>query len=138
MEDERAELIRILNEALSAEYGTLFLLPRHMAQVGDEETKRQLGLIAEVELEHAEKNARLIHQLGGEPTGDLPNLKPRRGLKEILEAHLQGEREAIAIYEQAAAICRDPEMRKLLEEMKRDEEGHQRLLERTLARLEVP
>jgi len=133
--DDRAELIEILNRALSAEYGTLFVLPRHMAQVTDEEIKRQLHLIADVELEHAEKNARLIYQLGGEPTGDLPNLQVRTGLREILEAHREGEREAIAIYEQAAAKCRDPKMRKVLEEMKRDEEGHQRLLQRTLDQL---
>jgi len=132
---EDAELIRILNEALSAEYGTLFLLPRHMAQVRDEETRRQLHLIAEVELEHAEKTAQMIVALGGVPKGDLPNLKPRSGVREILEAHLEGEREAIATYERAAAACRDPETRKALEEMKTDEEGHQRLLERALARL---
>jgi len=125
--DDRAELIEILNRALSAEYGTLFVLPRHLAQVTDEEIKRQLRLIADVELEHAEKNARLIYQL--------PNLQVRTGLREILTAHLEGEREAIAIYEEAAAKCRDPEMRKVLEEMKRDEEGHQRLLQRTLDQL---
>jgi bacterioferritin (cytochrome b1) len=133
--EEKAELLRILNEALSAEYGTLFVLPHHMAQVKDEETKRQLHLIADVELEHAEKTAQMIYSLGGTPTGDLPNLKPRSGLKEILQAHLDGEKEAIALYERAVAACEDAEMREMLEEMRREEEGHQRLLERTLARL---
>jgi bacterioferritin len=132
---ENAELIRILNQALSAEYGTLFLLPRHMAAVPDEETRRQLRLIADVELEHAEKTAQMIVALGGEPTGDLPNLQPRSGVREILEAHVQGEREAIATYQQAIAACSDPELRKQLEGLKTDEEGHQRLLERALARL---
>ena len=134
MANEHAELIRILNEALSAEYGTLFLLPRHMAEIQDEETRRQLKLIGDVELEHAQKTAQMIVSLGGEPTGDLPNLQPRKGLKEILEAHLQGEREAIATYDRAIAACRDPNMRKQIEDLKRDEEGHQRLIERTLAR----
>jgi bacterioferritin (cytochrome b1) len=135
MSDQQAELIRLLNEALSAEYGTLFLLPQHMAELDDEEMKRQLRLIAEVELEHAEKTAQMIRRLGGHPTGDLPQLKPRSGVQEILESHLAGEREAIAVYERAAALCHDPEMRKQLEELKRDEEGHQRLLERSLSRL---
>jgi len=135
MAHEHAELIRILNEALSAEYGTLFLLPRHMAEIQDEETRRQLRLIAEVELEHAEKTAQMIVALGGEPTGDVPSLRPRKDMKEILEAHLQGEREAIAIYGRALAACRDPQMRKQIEDLKHDEEGHQRLIERTLARV---
>lgn len=135
MANENAELIRILNEALSAEYGTLFVLPRHMAEIQDEETKRQLKLIAEVELEHAEKTAQMIVSLGGAPTGDLPNLQARKGVREILEAHLQGEKEAIATYRQAVALCKDPAMREELQGLQRDEEGHQRLIERALARL---
>jgi rubrerythrin len=133
--EKKAELLRLLNAALSAEYGTLFVLPQHMAQVQDEELKRQLHLIADVELEHAEKSAQMIYRLGGVPKGDLPNLRPRSGLREILEAHLEGEREAIALYERAIARADDPEIRKTLEGMKREEEGHQRLLERALARL---
>ncbi len=135
MANDNAELIRILNQALSAEYGTLYLLPRHIAEIQDEELKRQLHLIGEVELEHAEKTAQMIISLGGEPTGDLLNLRPRRNLKEILETHLQGEREAIDIYGRALAVCGDPAMRKQLEAIKMDEEGHQRLIQRTLDRV---
>jgi len=133
--NENAELIEVLNQALSAEYGTLFVLPRHMAEIADEETKRQLKLIAEVELEHAEKTAQMIVSLGGVPKGDLPNLQVRSGVKAILEAHLQGEKEAIVTYRRAVALCKDPAMREQLEGLQRDEEGHQRLIERTLARL---
>jgi rubrerythrin len=133
--EQKDDLIRALNVALGAEYGALWLLPQHMAQVEDEELKRQLGLIADVELEHAEKTARLIYALGGEPNADLPQLKPRKGVKEILEAHVQAERDAIAIYTNALRLANDPEMRKTLEELRTDEEGHQRLLERALARL---
>lgn len=135
MADRRDDLLKALNEAMAAEYGTLWLLPQHMAQVEDEELKRQLKLIADMELEHAEKSARMIYRLGGRPNADLPNLRPRSGVKEILEAHVEGEREAIAIYGRAIAAADDADMRKMLEEMRRDEEGHQRLLERALARL---
>lgn len=135
MSENRTELLSILNEALSAEYGALWLLPQHMAQVQDEELKRQLRLIADVELEHAEKTARLIYSLGGVPKGDLPSLRPRTNLREILEAHVQGERESIALYKRAAEAAGDPELRREIEAMQRDEEGHQRLLERSLSRL---
>ena len=135
MAEKHKELLEVLNQALGAEYGTLWLLPQHMAQVEDEELKRQLKLIADVELEHAEKSARMIYELGGVPNADLPRLKPRSGVKEILEAHVEGERAAIALYSRALEVAEDAEMRKLLEEMRRDEEGHQRLLERALARL---
>jgi rubrerythrin len=135
MPDAREALIKALNIALGAEYGALWLLPQHMAQVQDEELKRQLKLIADVELEHAEKTARMIYQLGGEPNADLPQLRVRRSAKEIIEAHIQAEREAISIYGQALQHATDPDMRKLLDELKSEEEGHQRLLERALTRL---
>jgi rubrerythrin len=106
-----------------------------MAQLQDEELRRELKLIADVELEHAEKSAQMIYALGGEPKADLPQLRPRRGVREILEAHLQGEREAIALYTRALELTDDPKIRSALEAMRRDEEGHQRLLERSLGRL---
>jgi rubrerythrin len=130
-----AELIGLLNEAISAEYGALFLLPQHIAQLRDEETKRQLRLIQEIELEHAEKTAQMIYQLGAEPKADLPQLKARSGVREILQAHVEGERQAIEIYRRAEAACQDPEMRKALAEMRGDEEGHLRLLARLLGRV---
>ncbi len=133
--ERQTQLIRILNEAMSAEYGALWLLPQHMAQLKDEELRRELKLIADVELEHAEKSAQMIYALGGEPKADLPQLRPRRGVREILEAHLQGEREAIALYTRAIEFTDDPKIRRTLEAMRRDEEGHQRLLERSLGRL---
>jgi rubrerythrin len=131
----RDELLRVLNKALGAEYGALWLLPQHMAQIEDEELKRQLKLIADVELEHAEKTAHMIYSLGGTPNADLPQLRPRSSVKEILEVHVEGERQSIAHFEEAARLADEPQVRKLCDEMKADEEGHQRLLERALARL---
>lgn len=133
--DTKTELLGALNDALGAEYGALWLLPQHMAQLEDEELRRQLKLIADVELEHAEKSAQMIYALGGEPNADLPQLRPRSGVREILEAHLEGEKEAIALYTRVLELTDDPKLRKMLENMRRDEEGHQRLLQRALSRL---
>lgn len=135
MGQDTGKLIQVLNKALGAEYGALWLLPQHMAQVRDEELQRQLRLIADVELEHAEKSAQMIYALGGEPNADLPQLQVRKGVKEILEAHIEGEKEAIALWAQAANATDDPKMKKAFEDMRRDEEGHQRLLERALQRV---
>ena len=92
MEKNREELLKLMNQSISAEYGALFLLPQHIAQVKDEDLKRQLRGIMEMELEHAEKTARIIFRLGGQPVADIPNFKPRKNLKEILDVHLEGER----------------------------------------------
>jgi rubrerythrin len=106
-----------------------------MAQLEDEELRRQLKLIADMELEHAEKSAQMIYALGGEPNADLPQLRPRSGVREILETHLEGEKEAIALYTRLLELTDDPKLRKMIEDMRRDEEGHQRLLQRALSRL---
>ena len=135
MPDARTELIKTLNEAISLEYGALFLLPQHIAQVTEEETKRQLRLIMEMELEHAEKTAQMIYALGAEPKADLPQLQVRSSLREILEAHIAGERAAIDVYTRAAAQADRAEMRGKLDELRKEEEGHLRLLQRTLERV---
>lgn len=135
MDKGTAELVAVLNEAISAEYGALFLLPQHIAQVEDEETRRQLKLIEEMELEHAEKTARLIYQLGSEPKADLPLLRPSIGLKAIIETQIQAEHQAIAIYGRAERLAQDPEAKQLLASLRGDEEGHLRLLERIRERI---
>jgi len=132
---QNEELIGVLNEAISLEYGALFLLPQHIAQVKDEETKRQLRLIQDIELEHAEKTAQMIYQLGSEPKADLPQLRPRSDLREILEAHIEGEKKAIDVYTRAEAHAADPATKKALSDLRREEEGHLRVLQRTLARV---
>jgi rubrerythrin len=132
---QHEELIRVLNEAISLEYGALFLLPQHIAQVKDEELKRQLRLIQDMELEHAEKTAQMIYQLGSEPKADLPQLRPRSNVREILEAHVAGEKQAIDVYTRAEARATEPGMKKMLSELRSEEEGHLRLLERALGRV---
>jgi bacterioferritin (cytochrome b1) len=135
MDQNRAELIKILNESISAEYGALFVLPRHIAIVKDAELKQQLREIAQMELEHAEKTAQIINALGGEPTVDFPNLRLGSNTREILEIHLKGERQAIDIYTRAAAKCSEPNWREVLLELKTEEEAHQRTIEAALARV---
>jgi rubrerythrin len=132
----KEELVRILKKAMSMEYGALFMLPRYIASIDNEEIKRELRLIADMELEHAEKTTQLVIALGGEPNYDMPNLKPASGLRAILEISSQAECEAIAIYEKAAAACPEGEMRKTLERLRADEQGHLRLLERLLKQIE--
>jgi rubrerythrin len=129
------DLIRVLNEAISLEYGALFLLPQHIAQVKDEELKRQLRLIQDMELEHAEKTAQMIYQLGSEPKADLPQLRPRSSIREILEAHVEGENKAIDVYTRAEASATEPGMKNMLSDLRREEEGHLRLLQRALERV---
>ena len=135
MDNETMELIAVLNKSLSYEYGALFMLPQHLAHISDPELKSKLRGIMEMELEHAEKTARLIFALGGKPNADLPNFTLRTTVKEILEAQLAGERQAIEIYDQAARLSKVPEHRKMLLDLMAEEEHHQEIVLTELAKL---
>ena len=74
----------------------------------------------------------MIYQLGSEPKADLPQLKPRSSVREILEAHVDGEKKAVDVYTRAEASATELEMRKMLSDLRREEEGYLRLLERAL------
>jgi len=137
MADTREDLVRLLNRAMSMEYGGLFLLPNYIAQVQDEELKRELRLIVDVELEHAEKTAQLIYALGGTPNADLPQVRPRSGAREIVEAQIEAEKAAVEIYTRGAAFAPEANVREVLGEIGREEEGHLALLQRSLARLDA-
>jgi rubrerythrin len=129
------DLIAILNRAMSMEYGALFLLSQHIGRVQDENTKRLLRQVEEMELAHAEKTAGLIFSLGGVPNADLPQLRPRATLREILEVHIEGEVRAIDLYTRAAQAAGDPATRNLLDELRREEEEHLRMFRAALERV---
>jgi rubrerythrin len=99
------------------------------------ETKRQLKLIGDVALEHAEKTAQMIYKLGGTPSADLLQCRPRSGLREILEAHIEGEKASIDVYARTAGKAESKEIREMLDQMRQEEEGHLRLLQRVLERV---
>jgi bacterioferritin len=85
------------------------------------------------EMHHADKFVDRILFLDGLP--NLQNLNPLRigeTLREVLEADLQGEYEARALYSEAREVCRvaaDYVSMALFEELLKDEEGHIDFLE---------
>jgi len=135
MNQEKMELVSVLNRSLSAEYGALFLLPQHLASIKNTDLQGKLREIMEMELEHAEKTARIILSLGAKPVADFPQLRPRTGVREILEVHLEGERHAIELYTLAASKCQDPKLKEMLLQLKAEEESHQKTIELELARV---
>jgi rubrerythrin len=53
----------------------------------------------------------------------------------IFKDAVQREREAQSIYQHAAALCQDEELKKLLEGFRRDESRHERMLVQRYNRL---
>ena len=88
------------------------------------------------EMQHADKLADRIIFLDGFPNMQQFNpLKIGQNIKEVLEADLEGEYDARALYTEAREVCRvaaDYVSMKLFEDLLADEEGHINFLETQL------
>jgi bacterioferritin len=88
------------------------------------------------EMQHADKLVERIIFLDGFPNMQQLNpLKIGQNVKEVLEADLEGEYDARALYTEAREVCRvaaDYVSMKLFEDLLGDEEGHINFLETQL------
>jgi bacterioferritin len=88
------------------------------------------------EMQHADKLVERIIFLDGFPNMQQLNpLKIGQNVKEVLEADLEGEYDARALYTEAREVCRvaaDYVSMKLFEDLLADEEGHINFLETQL------
>jgi len=92
------------------------------------------------EMEHADKIIERIIFLGGHPNlQTLGSLRIGQNVKEVLEADLAGEHEAIDSYRESRDVCeaeRDYVSKNIFESLLTDEEGHVDFLETQLELLE--
>jgi bacterioferritin len=134
---DRGKVLQLLNEALATElvcvlrYRHDYFMARGLkAKVAAAELLEH----SRQELEHADKLAERIVQLGGEPNFDPAGLLERShseyrlgsGLKEIIRENLVAERIAIDSYREMAQYVGDddPTTRRMLEEILAVEEEH--------------
>jgi len=129
-------LIEILNHAIELEYGALFLMPQHIARLGQSELAAGLRKAVRDELNHAEATASIIVALGGVPKADFKLLRPMETPEEMLRVHLAGEKQSIALYREAEMKASRPEHQRVLRRLLSDEERHQQMFTSLLARLE--
>ena len=137
------KVIERLNEALFLELGAINQYWLHYRLLDD----WGFGKLAKKEKEesleemvHADKIIERIMFLEGHPNlQSVAPLKIGRTVKEVLEADLAGELEAIDSYKKSREVCREQEdyvSMKIFEELLTDEEGHTDFLETQLELLE--
>ena len=142
----RQGLIQLLNDALATELVCVLRYKRHhftahglaSPRIGEE-----FLVHANEESVHADRLARRIMQLGGEPDFAPDSLSRRShaaydestNLKAMIRANLVAERVAIEAYTQLIALVRekDPTTRRLLEDILADEQKHANELQDWLA-----
>lgn len=134
---DRDAVVELLNEALATELVCVLRYKRHyyMAQgAHSNAAKDEFAEHAANELEHADRIAERIIQLGGAPDFNPEGLADRshaqyvegRGLREMMQEDLVAERVAIESYREMIAFVgdRDPTTRRLLEDILGVEEEH--------------
>jgi bacterioferritin len=146
---DRETVIRLLNEALATEIVCTLRYRRHAAMaegLTSDPVVAEFREHATEELEHAERIAQRIAQLGGEPNYDPEGLITRSHseyiegdtLLEMIKEDLVAERIAIDSYGEMIRYFadRDPTSRRMMEEILAKEEEHADDLARLIATLD--
>jgi len=135
----KPEVLKVLQEMLKEELGAIsqYFLHGEMCQNWGykklyEHTKKE----SINEMQHAEELTERILFLEGHPNlGELPRLNIGKDVKEQFENDLALEKDAVAAYNEAIALCRkagDQASADLLQEILADEEEHVDFLEEQL------
>jgi bacterioferritin len=133
----REDIIRLLNDSLATELVCVLRYKRHHFTahgLSSPKIAEEFLVHANEESAHADRLARRIVQLGGEPDFAPDSLSRRShagydeslDLKAMIKANLIAERVAIEAYSQIVALIgeKDPTTRRLLEDILSDEQGH--------------
>lgn len=133
----RKGLVKLLNDALATELVCVLRYKRHHYTahgLASPHIADEFAVHAGEEMGHADRLARRIVQLGGEPDFAPETLVQRShaaydesaALKTMIQANLTAERVAIESYSQLVRLVgeRDPTTRRLLEDILGDEQKH--------------
>lgn len=135
---DKKGLIEALNGDLSAEYGAMIQYLTYAAQVSGPyrpELSKFFAREVPEETAHAQFLANKIVALGGEPTSRADEVPTARTNREMLEAVLRAEQEAVRRYTERAMQAEalgEKGLQVQLEDMVRDESEHRDEVERIL------
>ncbi len=128
MADQR--LLDVLNQSIARELQvSIQYMWHHVMAVGLESpaVKDIFRSIAIVEMKHAEQFAERLDYLGGVPTTKPDPIAEGGSLKQMIQADLKAEEEAITLYKEGIHLSiedQDPVTRLLFEEILDAEEEH--------------
>ncbi len=142
----RKDIIKLLNDSLATELVCVLRYKRHhftAAGLASPKIAEEFLVHANEEAAHADRLARRIVQLGGDPDFSPDSLTKRShaaydessDLKAMIKANLVAERVAIESYSQMIELIgdKDSTTRRLMEDILSDEQGHAEELKDWLA-----
>jgi bacterioferritin (cytochrome b1) len=137
---EHAELIGILNEAVSLEYTAVIQYNQHSVLV----TGRDRVLFedffkdsAKESLQHAKMWAERIVYLGGVPSVEVGDIRQSSSVTEMLEMDLQLEQRAVEVYSRAHRVCKHEPTLYMLENHILDEDKDVEEIKKILGKVTV-
>lgn len=137
---EHAELIGILNEAVSLEYTAVIQYNQHSVLV----TGRDRVLFedffkdsAKESLGHAKMWAERIVYLGGVPSVEVGDIRQSSNVMEMLEMDLEIEQRAVETYTRAHRVCKHEPTRYMLENHILDEDKDVEEIKKFLGKVSV-
>ena len=137
---EHAELIGILNEAVSLEYTAVVQYNQHSVLVMGRDRVLFEGFFkdsAQEALSHAKMWAERIVYLGGVPTVEIGNIRQSSNVTEMLEMDMELEQQAVEVYTRAHRACKHEPTRYMLENHIMDEDKDVEEIKKMLGKVTV-
>ena len=129
------EAVELLNQALHLEYTSVLYYPRIAFLIQDEEiAKLALGL-GESSINHVDKVARIISQLGGQPKWTFDHFPMIQDAVPILETQLEKEGRLIEIYRKSNGLINETSLSDDLSQLVEDKGWHIRRVEDIISTL---
>jgi len=137
---EHAELIGILNEAVSLEYTAVIQYNQHSVLVTGRDRVLFEGFFknsAQESLGHAKMWAERIVYLGGVPSVEVGDIRQSSNVMEMLEMDLEIEQKAVETYTRAHRACKHEPTRYMLENHILDEDKDVEEIKKFLGKVTV-
>lgn len=137
---EHAELIAVLNEAVSLEYTAVVQYNQHSVLVMGRDRVLFEGFFknsAQEALGHAKMWAERIVYLGGVPSVEVGDIRQSSDVLEMLEMDLDIEQRAVEVYTRAHRVCKHEPTRYMLENHIQDEDKDVEEIKKMLGKVSV-
>jgi bacterioferritin len=137
---EHAELIGILNEAISLEYTAVIQYNQHSVLVMGRDRVLFEDFFkdsARESLGHAKMWAERIVYLGGVPTVEVGDIRQSSNVSEMLEFDMELEQRAVDVYTRAHRACKHDPTRYMLENHIMDEDKDVEEIKKMLGKVTV-
>lgn len=133
---EITEFVKDLNIILKMEYGAVIQYVLHayrFSKAGEKEIAKEILVLGNDEIRHAEGLANKIKEIGGKTAVSAAWNQDANDITSMLKVNLLSERESIRIYEKLIKIAKKQEFKgleTLLEEQLADEVRHVKVLQK--------